>query len=436
MRQLPVRPTTKAQVSGFKFLQRRLELGLALGDERMLHDPLGRRRKAFQVGVAISVLMCVGASALAWLKPEPDPGDAPIIKAASGQLLVRRGEVLHPVSNLASARLIVGEAAQPVRAGEQALSEAKFGAQVGISDAPGLLNETQVEEAPWSVCTHQSEDIPDSSAPRVPGSVDEVVLGHQALPALGKEQGVLAEAGQSEWIIRSDERFQLPPADTPEGRALRRHMNIDFSTPRWRVPADVLSAIPEVAPLGRWEGEVLRTEQSAWLSLPQGIVPISETQRDILLDLGNPEVQLGRTELTQRADAGVRLDIPKRALEWIDPAQHPICVIARKESGDFHVYVAAAPQQAKITQGAMALSGVSIATHAVSQARALGVHTANGTHVIGESGRRHRISEDHYPFLGLPNPVDIPWVMLRLLPEGSELSPEHAANPLVAEDKS
>lgn len=435
MRQLPMRPTTKAQVSGFKFLQRRLELGLALGDERMLHDPLGRRRKAFHAGVAISIVMCIGASALAWLKPEPDPGDAPLIKAASGQLLVRRGEVLHPVSNLASARLIVGEAVQPVRAGEQALSQATFGAQVGISDAPGLLSSSPTDQAPWSVCTQQTKDVPDTNAPRELGRVDTVVLGHEALPALDAEHGVLAQVEQDEWVIDAGQRMLLPPAGTPEGRAVRRHMGIDFATPRWRAPEDVLSTIPETPPMGRWEGEVLRSEQSAWLSLPQGIVAISELQREILLDLGNPEVQLGRTELTQRADADVRLDIPQRALAWIDPAEQPICVIARKDGEEFRTYVAAAAPGRDMRAGAMALAGASIATHAQSQARALGVRTQNGTHIIGESGRRHRIAEEHYPFLGLTDPVDIPWVMLRLLPEGTELSPQQATKTLAEQDK-
>lgn len=39
-------PTTKAQVSGHKFLVRRLEHGLVFGDIRMIHDPLKRRRRA------------------------------------------------------------------------------------------------------------------------------------------------------------------------------------------------------------------------------------------------------------------------------------------------------------------------------------------------------------------------------------------------------
>ena len=38
-------PTTKAQVSGHKFLLRRLEHGLVFGDIRMIHDPLKRRRR-------------------------------------------------------------------------------------------------------------------------------------------------------------------------------------------------------------------------------------------------------------------------------------------------------------------------------------------------------------------------------------------------------
>ncbi|MFC2549595.1 MAG: type VII secretion protein EccB, partial [Corynebacterium matruchotii] len=106
-----ITPTTKAQISGHKFLTRRLEHGLVLGDIRMIHDPLATRNRAHVFSLAATVLICLGALAMAIFKPAIDPGDAAIIQAESGQLYVRIDNKLHPVANLASARLIVGEAA-------------------------------------------------------------------------------------------------------------------------------------------------------------------------------------------------------------------------------------------------------------------------------------------------------------------------------------
>ena len=80
-------PTTKAQVSGHKFLRRRVEHGLVLGDIRMIHDPLARRRKALLFGGVGVAFLAVGSGMLAWLQPSPQPGDAPIVRSEQGQLL-------------------------------------------------------------------------------------------------------------------------------------------------------------------------------------------------------------------------------------------------------------------------------------------------------------------------------------------------------------
>ena len=70
-------PTTKAQVSAHKFLQRRVEHGLILGDIRMIHDPLASRRRALIFGSIAVAFLAIGSGMLAWLQPNPNPGDAP-----------------------------------------------------------------------------------------------------------------------------------------------------------------------------------------------------------------------------------------------------------------------------------------------------------------------------------------------------------------------
>ena len=80
-------PTTKTQVSGHRFLRRRVEHGLILGDIRMIHDPLSSRRRAMIFGL-VAVLMISGVMGLfAWMRPNPDPGEAAVIRAADGACL-------------------------------------------------------------------------------------------------------------------------------------------------------------------------------------------------------------------------------------------------------------------------------------------------------------------------------------------------------------
>ena len=115
-------PTTRAQVTGHRFLRRRVEHGLVFGDIRMIHDPLAARRRAMMFGLVATVLVAAGAGLLAWLRPAADPGEAPILQTGGGALFVRVDDRVHPVANLASARLIVGEPLDPARIGDDLLA--------------------------------------------------------------------------------------------------------------------------------------------------------------------------------------------------------------------------------------------------------------------------------------------------------------------------
>ena len=94
-------PTSKAQVSGYKFLMRRAQHGVVLGDIRMIHDPLARRHRALYAGAAMATVLGLGAGAMAVLNPAINPGEAPIVASESGALYVRIDATLHPVTNLA-----------------------------------------------------------------------------------------------------------------------------------------------------------------------------------------------------------------------------------------------------------------------------------------------------------------------------------------------
>ncbi len=63
------RLTTKVQVSGWRFLLRRVEHAIVRRDTRMFDDPLQFYSRAVFAGIVIAVLVCLGAALLAYFKP-------------------------------------------------------------------------------------------------------------------------------------------------------------------------------------------------------------------------------------------------------------------------------------------------------------------------------------------------------------------------------
>jgi hypothetical protein len=107
-------PTTRLYVSGYRFLLRRMEHALVRGDVRMLDDPLRAQSLSLIAGVVLAVIGVAGCAVLAFFRPSGTLGSAPIIMAReTGALYVRVGDTVHPVLNLASARLIAGTPANP-----------------------------------------------------------------------------------------------------------------------------------------------------------------------------------------------------------------------------------------------------------------------------------------------------------------------------------
>ena len=106
--------TTRLHVSGYRFLLRRMEHALVRGDVRMLDDPLRAQSLSLIAGVVLAVIIVAACAILAFLRPPGTLGSAPIVMVRdSGALYVRIGDIVHPVLNLASARLIAGTPANP-----------------------------------------------------------------------------------------------------------------------------------------------------------------------------------------------------------------------------------------------------------------------------------------------------------------------------------
>lgn len=462
-----ITPTTKAQVSGHRFLWRRVEHGLVLGDVRMIHDPLSKRRRALLFGVAAAVLISLGSAALAVFKPAVDPGQAQVIRAESGQLYVRVDNQIYPVANLSSARLIVQEPVQPVKGGDSVLHKIPKAAPVGIVDAPALFEKPgKSPKVLQSFACHlvrAPETRVDPRLDDVTVVVAEESFAHVGLKGMNPKQALLAQVGQRQYVVTQQGRRKLPDENSPEGRIVRRVLGVGPSTPRWFVRDELLDAViaqpdlrfPQVDEVIRSSGRVFAlkggqlfpiTDAQARLLEAMGVRARIQTPLDIadihdgpeevfhlpeeIPDFIQPEVfvpcidSAGKVQLFERKD-------DEKKPQHDTPAQ-PQSMLSSDSSGA--ISAASDEHPLSFFGEPVRISGKSIARQFVGPGVAFAADTGSGIHIVGASGLRHRLetpeTKDH---VGLSQVHPVSWDILRLLPEGSELGRKAALQPLVPE---
>lgn len=390
----PFLPTTRAQVSGHRFLRRRVEHGLVFGDIRMIHDPLRTRGRGLIFGVVAVVLGMLGAGLFAWLNPQADPGDAVVVRAGNGQLYVRVDERLHPVSNLASARLWAGSPVDPATIGDDHVRAAAKGAPVGIDPAPGLIDPEPVP-AVWSACVGGGEITVRAQDPPAPLAQNEAVL-----------------AGR--WLITGSGRTLLPEHGTPEGRAVDRALGITPRTPRTEVPPEILAAIPEQRPVSVDTPlpEIIDAPTGAWARTGAGVTALTDVQADILRHLGAPAGRASARELLAAPDIDL-LALPETTYDFLDVSAKRLCA---RDDGAVGLFDGTG------TPGLTELAGDTPARGLLGLTRgAVGVDTGRGFHVVSAAGLVHPTDSAGLAALGIEQATATKWEIIKLLPEGPGL---------------
>src|SRR5699024_4089435 len=130
--------------------------------------------------------------------PDPDPGQAELLSSEQGHLYVRVDDVVHPVANLASARLILGKAAEPVTIGATALDDVSFGTPLGIVDAPlALSTPPQLEQLGRSLAHLWAAWLAQPRSDEPPfitrDTRDKAQRGHELIVSVGHELQPLAQ---------------------------------------------------------------------------------------------------------------------------------------------------------------------------------------------------------------------------------------------------
>lgn len=269
---MPRTPTTPSQVSGHRFLVRRIEHALVRADSRMLHDPLRTRSRALFIGCTLVVLLAAGTAILSLVRPQggSSQNEQLIVVAGTQSLHVRINERLHPVANLASARLILGSPVEPKRVRSSALDNEDISFAVGIEGAPqvpatpsalakvGAQKSAKGEASEvtqgagaaklaMSVCELTGQEL---SRPRVVTQtlvrLAEVDADLQELAKTHADSAVVTD-GQSNWLVSQGYRSRLD-ANHPEHAAVARALGLEAAPVR-PVSAAFLRAVPEVPTL-------------------------------------------------------------------------------------------------------------------------------------------------------------------------------------------
>ncbi|WP_237001248.1 type VII secretion protein EccB [Gordonia liuliyuniae] len=446
------RMTTRAQVSGYRFGLTRAEHALIRRDVRLLHDPMRSQSRALVAGVVIAVLILAGAGVYGLIRPAPTVGDAQIVTDPGGAVFVRVDEVMHPVLNLASARLVVGSPAAVKAVSAASLREYSRGPTLGIPGAPASLPGAADDgDSAWTVCD---------------GADGTVVLAGADPRAAPADSGVLVTDGDEQWLLYNDRRGDLTlpvkaRVDTSRIEVLRA-LGLEGVEPR-AVSAALLDTFPQVpalevpdvpergspGPLGATVGAVIRTTTAAGahvyrVVLADGVQRVPETAADMLLavDAAPPIRDVASAELTSvRAVDGLPVGhFPGGAPAMRGGSDAVLCrhwARRRDESAKERLVVAdrlpvpgsGAPVRLGSADGpGPGVDGVYLAPGTAEYVALTGIRAdsplAGQRFLIADTGVRHRLAgDDAVTSLGLSDtPPRAPWSVISLVPEGPELS--------------
>ncbi|MBU3064910.1 type VII secretion protein EccB [Nocardia sp. NEAU-G5] len=289
---MPTQLTTRAQVSGYRFLLKRFEHALIRRDVRMLHDPMAVQFRALMVSMVLGVLALGACAVLGLLRPQGAVGNAHIIVGKdSSALYVLRDGTLHPVLNLASARLVAGAAETPTSVKESQLASYPRGPLVGIPGAPDALPGSDAKSSDWTMCESVT---PVSGASRI------VVAGRPALGpglrALDSGDALLVASNGTNYLLFDGKRAQVDLANDATVRSLKlqgiepRTIGsglLDATVPIPALSPPVIPQLGKPSPVpGVKIGAVIRVSGTSstdvYVALADGVQPISPLAADFI----------------------------------------------------------------------------------------------------------------------------------------------------------
>lgn len=418
--------TTSLQVSGYRFLLRRLELALVIGDPRMAHDPLRAQRRSIGVGLLLSALIAGGAVMLSLLRPAPSIDDAALVADEQGSLHIRLEDGFHPVSNVASARLVLRQPVEVKNSTAALIQEgnggAPMGPAVGIGHVPGL-NPAPVRQ--WLVCdTSEAAGKPDTLQVRAVGEVESYQRG-------------VVRSGKAVWLIDGTKR------SLAEGGAARALGAVEISMApellnRFDEQGD--SLIPRglsglKKPFHR-AGTVAHAGDRAFLVGRGGVSEVTGPRREYVEALapgGSFDADLGAVMAQPTVD--LLPNVPDREVSWAHPEHSCLGEKGLAEpAGDGEGEGAGDSGGSGDGSGARAGAGDKEEGPApdpraayAGPAGTSALLTERGFFLIDATGTRFTVGKaEDLTALGFTEHTQVPWRVISGLPEGGVLSEANA----------
>src|SRR5882757_70045 len=455
------RLTTKVQVSGWRFLLRRVEHAIVRRDTRMFDDPLQFYSRAVSLGIVLAVAVCAGAVLLAYFKPlGKRGGDNLLVDRTTNQLYVVMGgtNLLHPVYNLTSAQLVLGHPGTPSAVKSDELNRMPKGQPVGIPGAPYATPVSTSVNSMWTLCDTVTK--PESVAPVVNSSIIVLPLVVDgSVGAMRSDQGVLVSFQDKDWLVTDTGRHAIELGD----RAVTSAVGIPVTARATPISEGLFNALPNSGPwllpqvpaagapnnvglpanlvIGSVFQTVTDSDEQKYVVLPDGVAKVNDTTAAALRATNSyglispPSVE--SSDVAKIAEQVYTSPLPDKPLEIQLREDAPtLCWSWEREPGDQspkttvvigrHLPIGAGSLNTGIDQIG-GDSTVFIDGGQYVRLQSPDPRYGESLYYIDPQGVRYGLAdEDTAKALGLSAPKTAPWQVVGLLVDGPVLSKQAA----------
>jgi type VII secretion protein EccB len=455
------RLTTKVQVSGWRFLLRRVEHAIVRRDTRMFDDPLQFYSRAVMIGIVLAVLICLGAALLAYFKPlGKRGGDSLLVDRTTNQLyVVMPGtDQLRPVYNLTSARLVLGNPGTPSAVKSDELNRMSKGQPIGIPGAPYATPVSSVAESTWTLCDTVTKA--ESVAPKVNTSVIVLPLVRDSsVGPMRPDQGMLVTYEGGDWLVTDRGRHAIDLGD----RAVTSAVGIPVTAKATPISTGLFNALPNVGPwqlpqiaaagapntlglpanlvIGSVFQTVTESGEQQYVVLPDGVAKVNDPTA-AALRAGNsyglvapPAVE--SSVVARIAEQVYVSPLPDKALEMQLREETPtLCWSWQRQPGDQGAKISVISGRRLPIPAAALNNGIDQiggdATVFINGGQFIRLQSPDprygeSMYYVDPQGVRYGIpNDDTAQDLGLTGPLTAPWQVVSLLVDGPVLSKQAA----------
>ena len=253
----------KDQLDAFNFARRRVVANLVVPSATGSDEGAPRPVRTFASSIILSAIAVAAVAVLGVFKPAAPSGwqNGLAVDSSSGAAYIDQGNELHPVSNITSARLILGSKFAKYNVPDSTLNSSSIpiGATVGIPGAPeDVPAASKMTLSQWSFCQNEK----DAQDETVPGGSTYLEVGYwpastsQGLWTAASDQAmVVHDSADQVYLIDGNHRYLVgnDKSDHSDVQAylsgISAHTNVSDDVTGYWVSDTWLSAFPLGSPI-------------------------------------------------------------------------------------------------------------------------------------------------------------------------------------------